>query len=48
MKLTITVTRPQEGDGWTGQTGRIDAEMVKKYVPDMAEGPATSAGPWHS
>jgi glycine betaine catabolism B len=36
LKLTVTVTRPQEGDGWTGQTGRIDAEMVKKYVPDLA------------
>ena len=45
MKLTVTVTRPKEGDGWTGQTGRIDAEMVKKYVPDLAERSCFICGP---
>lgn len=37
IKLAITVTRPAPGDGWTGQTGHIDAEMIKKYTPDFAE-----------
>lgn len=37
VKLAITVTRPRDGDGWTGQTGHIDAEMVKKYAPDYPE-----------
>jgi ferredoxin-NADP reductase len=37
LKLVITVTRPQPGDGWTGQTGHIDADMVKKYAPDFLE-----------
>ncbi|MDE1865562.1 MAG: FAD-dependent oxidoreductase [Candidatus Micrarchaeota archaeon] len=37
IKLVITVTRPQPGDGWAGQTGHIDAEMIKKYSPDFIE-----------
>ena len=37
LKLVITVTRPAPGDGWTGQTGHIDAAMIGKYVPDFAE-----------
>ncbi len=36
-KLVITVTRPQEGDNWSGQIGHIDAEMVRKYAPDFLE-----------
>ncbi len=35
IKLIITVTRPQPGDGWTGQTGHINNEMISKYVPDL-------------
>lgn len=35
MKTVITVTRPQPGDGWAGQTGHIDANMLLKYVPDI-------------
>jgi ferredoxin-NADP reductase len=37
LKLVITVTRPQPGDGWTGPTGHIDAEMIRKYAPDFME-----------
>ncbi len=36
-KLVITVTRPAEGDGWVGQTGHIDAQMIKGYAPDFIE-----------
>jgi ferredoxin-NADP reductase len=45
MKLTITVTRPAPGDGWAGQTGHIDAEMIKKYAPDFAERLCYICGP---
>lgn len=45
MKLAITVTRPAPGDGWSGQTGHIDAEMIKKYVPDFAERISYVCGP---
>jgi ferredoxin-NADP reductase len=37
LKMIITVTRPAPGDGWTGQTGHVDAEMMKKYAPDFME-----------
>jgi glycine betaine catabolism B len=37
LKLVITVTRPQPGDGWTGPTGHIDADMIRKYAPDFIE-----------
>jgi len=45
VKLIVTVTRPQEGDGWTGQTGHIDAEMIKKYAPDFGERAPYICGP---
>lgn len=44
-RLVITVTRPQPGDGWTGQTGHVDAEMIKKYAPDYMERTAYICGP---
>lgn len=37
LKVVITVTRPAPGDGWTGQTGHIDSDMIKKYAPDFVE-----------
>ena len=45
LKLAITVTRPKEGDGWTGQTGRIDSVMIRKYVPDLVERICYVCGP---
>jgi len=45
LKFTITVTRPQPGDGWTGPTGHIDAEMIKKCAPDFAERACYICGP---
>lgn len=45
LNLTITVTRPQEGDGWTGQTGHVDAEMIRKYAPDFMERAPYICGP---
>lgn len=45
LNLTVTVTRPAPGDGWSGQTGHIDAEMIKKYAPDFAERISYVCGP---
>ncbi|MDE1868819.1 MAG: hypothetical protein KGH60_02530 [Candidatus Micrarchaeota archaeon] len=45
LKTYITVTRPQEGDGWAGQTGHIDAEMIRKYAPDYMERTPYICGP---
>lgn len=44
-KLVITVTRPQQGDGWAGQTGHVDAEMIRKYAPDFPERTFYICGP---
>jgi ferredoxin-NADP reductase len=44
-KLAITVTRPAEGDGWTGDTGRIDAGMISGYAPDVKERVSYICGP---
>ena len=37
LKLVITVTRPQPTDGWTGQTGHINPDMIRTYAPDFME-----------
>ena len=44
-KIVITVTRPQAGDGWIGQTGHIDKAMLDKYAPDLLERTAYVCGP---
>lgn len=37
LKLQLTVSRPEKAkNGWTGLTGRIDAAMVKKLIPDYS------------
>lgn len=45
FRLAITVTRPQEGDGWTGLTGHINADMIKQCAPDFAERMSYVCGP---
>ncbi len=45
LKLTVTVTRPAPGDGWSGQTGHIDAPMIQKYAPDFIERMCYVCGP---
>lgn len=45
LKAIVTVTRPQPDDGWTGQTGHVDAEMIKRYSPDFMERKAYLCGP---
>lgn len=35
LKIIHTITRPQQGNGWKGRTGRIDEALVKEvFVPD--------------
>jgi len=45
LSTVVTVTRPQEGDGWTGETGHISTDMVKKYAPDFMERKVFICGP---
>ncbi len=45
LKTVVTVTRPQDGDGWSGETGHINADMIKKYAPDISERSIYVCGP---
>lgn len=45
FQLTTTVTRPAEGDGWTGLTGHVNAEMMSRSVPDLKERVSYICGP---
>jgi len=45
LKMCVTVTRPQPGDGWTGQTGHIDSNVILKYAPDVLERVSYICGP---
>ncbi len=45
LKATVTVTRPAQGDGWTGQTGHVDSAMIQKYAPDLNERMTYVCGP---
>ncbi len=44
-KVVVTVTRPPEGTKWLGETGRINADMISKYVPDVHERLVCICGP---
>lgn len=43
IEIIETITRP--GPEWKGVTGRINAEMVKKFVPDYQERTYFTSGP---
>lgn len=45
LKMTVTVTRPAPGDGWTGQTGHLDAPAIQNLVPDFKERMCYVCGP---
>jgi ferredoxin-NADP reductase len=45
LKFNVTVTRPQTGDGWTGEKGHICADMIKRLVPDYAQRAPYVCGP---
>lgn len=45
LKTTVTVTRPKEGDVWSGETGHINADMIKRSTPDFIERSPYICGP---
>ncbi len=45
LKTFVTVTRPAPGDGWTGPTGHVNGDMIKKLVPDFMERMSYICGP---
>jgi glycine betaine catabolism B len=45
LDTTITVTRPQPGDVWSGETGHINADMIKRHVSDLNERGCYICGP---
>ncbi|MCL5115170.1 MAG: FAD-dependent oxidoreductase [Candidatus Marsarchaeota archaeon] len=45
LKTIVTVTRPADGDGWTGQTGHVDSAMIQKYAPDFPDRMCYVCGP---
>ena len=44
-RLTVTVTRPEEGDGWSGNKGRVDSVLIGKCAPDVKERVSYICGP---
>lgn len=46
IKIVYTVSRPEEsGEPWSGETGRISQELIKKYVGDISKALYMVAGP---
>ncbi|AKB78381.1 Flavodoxin reductases (ferredoxin-NADPH reductases) family 1 [Methanosarcina horonobensis HB-1 = JCM 15518] len=43
IKVVETITKP--GPDWKGESGRINAEMIKKFMPDYMESTFYSSGP---
>lgn len=43
--MYVTVTRPQPGDGWTGDTGHVSQQMLTKYAPDIKDRAIYICGP---
>ncbi|MCL5438526.1 MAG: FAD-dependent oxidoreductase [Patescibacteria group bacterium] len=46
IEIVYTITKPEESKSqWTGETGRISEQMIKKYVNDIADSSFWVAGP---
>lgn len=43
LKVILTITKP--GPNWEGLTGRINREMIERYVPDYSERVFYTSGP---
>lgn len=37
FQLVATMTDCQDGDGWTGETGYVDAGMLRRHLPDLKD-----------
>ena len=45
VKTIVTVTRPAEGDGWNGEKGHVDINMIQREVPDFKDRVSYICGP---
>lgn len=46
IKIVYTITKPELSQGqWTGETGRISSDIIKKYIPDLTKCISMSCGP---
>jgi len=45
FEYLLTITRPQDGDGWQGRTGRIDQELLKVNIPEVKDSLFFICGP---
>ncbi len=45
VKTSVTVTRPADGDGWSGEKGHVDSSMILRHVPDVKERTSYICGP---
>lgn len=45
VRVVLTVTAPGEGGTWQGETGRIDAAKIQKYVDDIPNSIFYTCGP---
>lgn len=45
LKVVVTVTRSKAGDGWNGETGHVNADMITKYAPDLKDRDSYICGP---
>ncbi len=45
VKTVVTVTRAQEGGGWSGEKGHADSAMILRHVSDVRERSSYICGP---
>src|SRR5208282_3666232 len=45
LHLTLTLSRAESATNWTGATGRIDAKLLTRVVPDLTSVPFYMCGP---
>ena len=45
LHVCVTLTRPEESHIWTGERGRITANLLQRFVPDLVHVPVFLCGP---
>ena len=45
FEFIVTITRPEEGMAWTGEIGRINADLIKKYAKSLEDSLFYICGP---
>lgn len=46
VKVIVTLTQEKDTSKWNGETGRINTDMLLKYVPDLRERAIYLSGPF--